>query len=165
MRTGKLLRLILMVGVAAEAVASESLVERLLGESAKIQTIRCDIRRDLAVEGSRTTTLSRIWFERPDRLRVDTVIPDARRIVVDGTTIYKWVEGMQEGVFIPLSEAPESDLTQVRKTPGKVDEHLQQLRGLAELELPPATVSRSGVPIYRRHRTPTPSSHWIKRDG
>jgi len=132
--------------------AAESFADRLLDDSGRIRTIRCDIRRETEVAGKRVTILSRVWFERPDRLRVDTVMPDTRRIVVDGTTIYKWIEGMAEGVAIPLAEAPESELVQVRKTPGTADEHLMRLRGVQESALPPG----DGFPVRRAFAPASP---------
>ena len=144
---------LVMVSCIVQGRAGEvSLAERLIKENERIRTIRCDIRRETDVDGKRMTTLSRVWFERPDRLRVETVMPDARRIVVDGTAIHKWIEGQAEGVRIPLADSPEGELLQVRKTPGMVDDHLMRLRGIAETELPPA----EGFPVRRAYKPPAP---------
>ncbi len=128
--------LVASVGLAGD-LATAPLVDRLLAENGKIRSIRCEIRRETEVGGTRLPTLSRVWFERPDRLRVETVTPDARRIVVDGQAIYKWIDGQAQGVRIPLAEAPESELIQVRRVPATADEHLMRLQGLPETVLPP----------------------------
>lgn len=157
MRMVGILCLVMASGIVQGRSGEESLAERLIKEDEKILTMRCDIRRETEVDGKRMTTLSRVWFERPDRLRVETVMPDARRIVVDGTAIHKWIGGQAEGVRIPLAEAPEGDLVQVRKTPGTVDEHLLRLRGIAETELPPA----EGFPVRRAYKPPEPHPYTV----
>lgn len=111
-------------------------VEQLIANHERIQTLRCDIRRETIVGGRRMQTLSRVWYQRPDRLRVETVMPDPRRILVDGNAIYKWVDGHSEGVRIPLSEAPAPELMQVRKVPGTAEDYLLRLQDAAEHVLP-----------------------------
>lgn len=149
------MRIVLMLGLVFAACIAygqsggDSLVDRQLAAYAAIRTVRCDIRRETDMDGKRINTLSRVWFQRPDRLRVETVTPAARRILVDGTAIYKWVDGDAEGVRIPLAEAAGNELLQVRKTPGTADEYLQPLRGLAEIELPGSgtfSIRRAYVP-------------------
>lgn len=157
MRIQQGLVMLVAAQVAMGSVAADPLAERLICESGKIRTMRCDVRRETDLDGKRVTILSRVWFERPDRLRVDTVMPDSRRIVVDGTTIYKWIGGMQEGVAIPLAEAPASELVQVRKTPGTADEHLMRLRGVAGSELPP----EDGLPVRRAFTPAEPHPYTI----
>lgn len=114
-----------------------SLVERLLADNARIRSVQCEIRRETEAGGSIVPTLSRVWFERPDRLRVETVTPHPRRIVVDGTAIHKWIDGHTNGVRILLAEAPEQELIQVRRTPATAEEYLLRLKGIPETSLPP----------------------------
>ncbi len=134
-----------------------SLVSELLEQSLQIETIRCDIRREADIDGRRTTTLSRVWFQRPDRLRVETVMPFSRCIVVDGTTIYKWVDGEAEGAQISLSDAPEEELRQVRRTPGTMDEHLMRLQSAREIKL----THSSAYPVRRGYETGSPHPYAI----
>jgi hypothetical protein len=97
-------------------------------------------------------TLSRVWYARPDRLRVETVSPEPRRILVDGISIHKWVEGHAEGVRIPLAEASEAELLQVRKVPGTAEDYLLRLRGVPERVLPPT----ESFPVRRGYAAPDP---------
>jgi len=129
-----------------------TLAERLIAAHEAIRTVRCDVRRETVVDGKRVNTLSRVWYERPDRLRVETVTPEPRRILVDGTTIYKWVEGHAEGVRIPLDEASEAERLQVRKVPGTAEDYLLRLRGVAEQALPPT----DAFPVRRGYESPEP---------
>lgn len=137
--------------------AAKPLVERLLEESGKIRSVQCEIRRETEVGGSTVRTLSRVWFERPDRLRVETASPVARRIVVDGKAIHKWVEGQAAGVRIPLADAGEWDLLQVRRVPATADEYLMQLKGVSETELPAA----DGFPVRRAYFPSSPHPYTV----
>jgi hypothetical protein len=141
----------------AEDTAATPLVDRLLEANAKIRTMRCEIRRETEAEGITVPTLSRVWFERSDRLHVETVTPDTRRIVVDGQTIYKWIDGQTNGVQIPLSEAPAPELIQVRRVPATAEEYLLRLRGIPESTLPP----KDGFPVRRAYTPPAPHPYTV----
>lgn len=133
------------------------LVDRLLAESAKIRSVQCEIRRETEVGGTVVRTLSRIWFERPDRLLVETVSPDARHILVDGKAIHKSIDGQATGVRIPLTGAPEPELIQVRRVPATADEYLLRLRGTPETTLPPEI----GFPVRRSYASPEPHPYTV----
>lgn len=121
---------------ACSPASAETMMEKLLVENQKIRTIQCEIRHETEVGGQVVRTLSRVWFERPDRLRVETVTPNLRRIVVDGKAIHKWMKGQEAGVRIPLAEASEWDLIQVRRVPATADEYLLRLKGVPATILP-----------------------------
>jgi hypothetical protein len=144
------------VGLAGEPMAMP-LADRLLAENGKILSVRCEIRRETEVGGTTVPTLSRVWFERSDRLRVETVTPDARRIVVDGKAIYKWIDGQKQGVRLPLAEAPGPELIQVRRVPGTAEEYLLRLRGLPETELP----AEAGFPVRRAYTPSAPHPYTV----
>ncbi len=148
--------LALVMVIAALSVRADSvtptLAEQLIVANEAITTVRCDIRRETLVDGRRVHTLSRVWYARPDRLRVETVTPEPRRILVDGTNIYKWVEGHAEGVRIPLAEAAEAELLQVRKVPGTAEDYLLRVRGVPEQVLPPT----DSFPVRRGYAAPEP---------
>jgi len=148
--------LVLMMVMAALSAGAETvaptLADQLIATNEAILTVRCDIRRETLVDGRRVHTLSRVWYSRPDRLRVETVTPEPRRILVDGTNIHKWVEGHAEGVRIPLAEASEAELLQVRKVPGTAEDYLLRLRGVPEQMLPPI----EGFPLRRGYESPEP---------
>ena len=153
-----LLAAALATGTAlAGELATKPLVDRLLAESESIRSVQCEIRRETEVKGTLVRTLSRVWFERPDRLRVETVSPNVRRIVVDGKAIYKWIDGQANGVRIPLAEAGEWDLFQVRRVPATADEYLLRLRGAPETILP----AEGGFPARRAYTPPTPHPYTV----
>lgn len=143
--------------VRAEDTTTLSLVERLLTENKKIQSVQCEIRRETEVGGTLVPTLSRVWFERSDRLHVETVTPSERRIVVDGKTIHKWIAGQTNGVLIPLADAPAQELLQVRRVPATAEEYLLQIRGSPETTLPP----EGGFPIRRAYTPSAPHPYTV----
>jgi hypothetical protein len=141
----------------AEDLASQALSDRLLAENEKIQSVQCEIHRETDVAGRAVQTLSRVWFQRPDRLRVETAAPEVRRIVVDGKAIHKWIDGQALGVRIPLAQAPEWDLLQVRRTPATADEYLLRLRGVPETTLPQA----EGFSVRRAYTPAAPHPYTV----
>ncbi len=153
------MRLILTIALAASAaVYAEpaqpgTLVDALIATNAKIETVRCEVRRETEVDGKLgPATLSRVWFQRGNLLRVETLSPQARRIVVDGTHIRKWIAGEPDGVQIPISDAPETEQLEVQRVPASGEEHLLRLRGAPETKLPP----QPGFPVRRGYTPPSP---------
>jgi hypothetical protein len=132
-----------MVALASSGlVAAEpepTLVDQLIRANKRIRSLQCDIRREVESGENIVTTLSRLSFKRGDRLRVETVTPTPRRIVVDGIAIHKWIKGHQKGVRIPLKGAPPPELLQVRRVPASGEEYLLRLKDAPETMLPPTT--------------------------
>lgn len=134
-----------------------TLVEDLIASCETIQTMRCDVRREVEVDGELQTSLSRVWFQRPDHLRVRAVSPQPRGIVVDGTAIYKWIEGQGGGVKIPLEEAPRAELIQVRRVPATGQEYLLHVQDRPETVLP----AQPGFPVRRGYAQPAPLPYTV----
>ncbi len=147
---------LILVLISATCLFAEkpqrTLAEDLIASYETVQTMRCDIRREVDVDGKLQTSLSRVWFQRPNRLRVDAVSPTPRGIVVDGATIYKWVKGQDHGVMIPMNEAPKAELIQVQRVPATGQEYLLHLEGLPETTLSP----QPGFPVRRGYAQPAP---------
>jgi len=127
----------LLFPILSQAQSPESWIDRLIAVHAPIQTLRCEIRRERTLEGKTTTRLSRVWYARGGRLRVESVTPLPTRVLADGTTIYKWLDGDPDGVRLPVSTAPENEKKQLRQVPGTAEEYLLRLEGAVEEELPP----------------------------
>lgn len=141
----------------AEEPVTVSLAENLITGNTRIKTMRCEIRREQAVDNGTLQMLSRVWYKRPDRLCVETVLPETRRIVADGTAVYKWIEGETNGVRLLIDGAPEAELIQVRKVPGTAEEYLMRLRGVPELVLP----ETDGFPVRRAYTPEAPHPYTI----
>ncbi len=115
--------------------AADSLVDQLLASYDAIETVTCEVRKDTTSDGSRIRMLSRVYFQRPDRIHVENVTPVPRRIVSDGVVFHSHVEGASRGYRCFVSELDESFLHTLRRVPGTAMDHLFRLRGAEETEL------------------------------
>mgnify|MGYP000079574565 CR=1 FL=1 len=122
---------------AARAGAGETLAERLLAAYDGVQSVACRIHKETTVGGRSVATLSRVFYQRPDRLHVDNYAPVRRTIVCDGTNFASYAQGDPRGFSRPVEKLDEDMLFQLRKVPGTAMDHLFKLRGLAETNLPP----------------------------
>ena len=133
----KLICALSLIAGWAGAVSAETLAERLLASYDPVKTVSCQVRKDSEAGGKTMRMLSRVYYEKPDRLHVDQPAPIPRRIVADGTTFYSYIEGDPRGFSRPVEKLSEEMLINLRKVPGTAMDHLMKLKGLAETNLPP----------------------------
>jgi outer membrane lipoprotein-sorting protein len=117
------------------ARASTNIVEKALADYDKVQTVSCEIRRTVESGAGRETFLSRVYFQRPDRLHVDNIAPLRRRIVADGTNFFSHVDGAPKGFSRPVSKLDAEHIISLRKVPGTAMDHLLRLKGLSPKHL------------------------------
>lgn len=115
---------------------AETLAARLLAGYEKIQTLTCELRKDVKGPSGTGRRLSRIYFQRPDMLHVDNATPIKRRIVADGTSLYSYIEGDPKGFYRPISDLDPEWLISLRNVPGSAVEHLLNIGAAAEIDLP-----------------------------
>lgn len=128
---------------------AETLVDSLLAGYNRIQSVSCEVRRDSESGGNKVRTLSRVYFQRPDHLHVESVSPFARRIVADGTNFFSYVTGDPKGFSRPIERLENDMLISLRKVPATAMDHLLRLKGMAETNLPPT----GDFPIRRAYDT------------
>ncbi len=137
-RMGAILSLTAALTVAAAAqVSAQTLVDTLLGGYDRIQSVTCEVVKDAESAGRTVRTLSRIYYQKPDRLHVENIAPVQRRILADGTNFFSFIEGEPKGFTRPINRLEPDLLISLRKVPGSPMEHLLRLKGLAETHLPP----------------------------
>ena len=108
-----------MAMLAAGAARGETVRERLLRSYDAIQSLSCEIRRDMPLpDGQTVRMLSRVYYQRPDRLHVENFSPVKRRIVSDGAVFRSYAEGAPQGFSRPVSELNEEMLRNLRSVPG-----------------------------------------------
>lgn len=127
---------LLGLGLAATSTPAESTVEKLIAMYDSVQSVQVEIRRDIASSGGSMRKLSRVYFQRPDHLHVESVTPPRRRIVADGTNFYSYIEGDPKGYSLPISKLDGDWLISLRQVPGTAMDHLLRLRGLPEEAVP-----------------------------
>ena len=85
--------LVAMAWMAGAALGGPVL-DRVLKSYDSIQTFSCEIRRDTPLpDGQTLRMLSRVYYQRPDRLHVENFSPVKRRIISDGTVFRSYAEG------------------------------------------------------------------------
>jgi hypothetical protein len=137
--------LIAVLGLLAAAAHAGTLADQLLAGYARIASVSCEIRKDSESSAGKVRMLSRVHYQRPDRLHVENVTPLPRRIVADGTNLYSYIEGDPRGFCRPIDRLDGDMLVELRKVPGTAMDHLLRLRGAAETRLEPAP----GFPVRR----------------
>ena len=139
-----------MLWPVSGALAEATLVDQLLAQYERIESVTCDLRRDVRQGEQTMRWLSRIEFQRPDRLHVENHAPLPRRIVSDGTTLFQHNQGQPRGFRRPVDELNAAMLNSLRRVPGTAMEHLARLRGLPEIELE----GEGDYPVRRAYETP-----------
>ena len=114
-------------------------VQALLDAFESVPHLSCEIRRDSSAPDQHDVrTLSRVFFERPDRLHSENILPFHRRTVCDGSVLRQYVDGLPRGFSRPVSALPQDMLVNLRMLPGSNANWLEPLRDLPETALPPA---------------------------
>ncbi len=121
---------------SAIACAAESVVDQLLTGYESLQSVSCEVRRTTDSASTKVLALSRVFFQKPDKLHVDNVTPLPRRIVADGITFFSYIEGDEKGFSRPVNKLDTDMLISLRKVPATAMDHLLRLRGITETNLP-----------------------------
>ena len=128
----KIFRVGLLVAVmGAGTLRAETVAEQLIAGYERVQSVSCEIRRDMETSARKMRWLSRVYFQRPDRLHVDNSAPLPRRIVADGTNFFSYAEGDRKGFSRPIAQLDTDMLISLRKIPGTAMDHLLRRRGYA----------------------------------
>ncbi len=127
---------IILVGWLAGSAQGETVRERVLQSYDPIQTLSCEIRRDTPLpEGDTLRMLSRVYYQRPNRLHVERFSPMKRRIVCDGIVFRSYTEGMAKGFSQPVAELDAEMLRNLQMVPGSGADMLDLLEGTTEVML------------------------------
>ena len=122
--------------LAAGAARGETVRERWLKSFDAVQSLSCEIRRDTPLpDGQTLRMLSRVHYQRPDRLLVENYSPVQRRIVSDGAVFRSHAEGAPQGFSRPVAELSEEMLRNLRMVPGSAANMIEVLEGTAEVPL------------------------------
>ena len=129
--------LILVLAPAAGARA-ETVLEKVLAPYDSVQSMSCEIRRDTPLpDGNTLRMLSRVYYQRPDKLHVENFSPVKRRTISDGTVFRQYTEGAPKGFSRPVAELDGEMLRNLRMVPGSAANMLEVLRGATEVPLEP----------------------------
>ncbi len=136
MKKAVFLALVLFHGLTTQVQAEKSLVETLLAGYEKVKTLSCEVRKKVVTPSDNVTFLSRVYYEREDKLHVQNISPLKRRIISNGKRLYNYMEGSPRGFSRPVAELDEKMTISLRKVPGTAMDHLMRLKGINEKILP-----------------------------
>lgn len=95
-----------------------SVVSNLVAEYSRVASVRCEVRREATAPEGTIRRLSRVLWERPDRLISETFSPLRRRVVSDGTHFFSHVDGDVLGFSRPVVELDEEMRRSLFVVPG-----------------------------------------------
>lgn len=120
----------------AGSAQADTVRERILRSYDAVTNLSCEIRRDTPLpDGGTLRRLSRVYYQRPDRLHVEGYSPFKRRIVCDGTVFRSYTEGAPQGFSRPVADLTPEMLRNLRIVPGSPADVLDMLDGTEELPL------------------------------
>lgn len=119
------------------SIRAQTLAERLASPYTAVTSMTCTVRKQVMTQGREALHLSRVWFARPDRLRVESLLPVKRLIIADGLDLYYHIAGDSCGLKRAIPDLGEDMRVEIRRVPGTAMEHLLRLLGLPEVALPP----------------------------
>jgi len=123
-----------LVGLLTGPLQAETVLERVLQPYDAVSNLSCEIRRDSPLpDGKTLRMLSRVYYQRPDRLHVERFSPVKRRIVSDGTVFRSHTEGMPKGFSRPVDELDVEMTRNLRMVPGSAANVLEMLDGAMEV--------------------------------
>lgn len=130
---------LMLVTLMVSGVRAETTLMRIKTPYDAIQSLSCEVRRDTPLPGGGSARmLSRVYFQRGDRMHVTTSTPLQRRIVCDGTNFRTHIEGMAKGYGVPVGQLDDEMLGNLRSVPGSPEMALRQLVDATEVPLEPA---------------------------
>jgi outer membrane lipoprotein-sorting protein len=130
--------LAMAMAVGLGTARAQGVLEKVLGAYDRVDSMSCDVRRDMPLpDGQTLRMLSRVYFQRPDKLHVENFSPVKRRIVSDGTVFRSYTEGAAKGFSRPVTELDAEMLASLRMVPGSSANVLEPLRGAEETLLEP----------------------------
>jgi len=141
-----------LILLSATAYAGEA-VDRLLDEYAKIETVSCQIRRTKEGPAGKIKFLSRVYWTYQNQLHAEGITPVKRRTIIDGKQLWQYADGDPKGFSRPINDLSEQMVISMKMVPGTAMDHLLQLKGLEEAELPPneAAARRIGLQAEQQY--------------
>lgn len=144
---------LLTLGICSMTNA-ETRVDQLIVSYDSVKSVTCEVRKETEAKGGpKVRMLSRVHYEKEDKLHVETFSPIRRRIIANGKTLYSFIDGDPKGYKKPVEELDREWQISLRKVPGTPMDHLLRLKGVEEFELPAEKPfkSRFGYKVPNRY--------------
>ena len=80
-------------------MAAELTLEQFCRSYTNIHTVSCMVRKTTELQGHTAKMLSRVYYQRPDRLHVENIVPLRRRIPLRRHTLLPDAGWLAQGLF------------------------------------------------------------------
>ena len=153
---GSLVRILaacLLAWMAAISVARGeelTLARRLCAEYEKLDSVSCEMQKTISSGRGSIKWLSRIFYQKGDRIHVENVAPEQRRIISDGKVLYYYASGDRRGYSKAVSDLPPEWMISLHAIPGTPMDHLLKLKDTPEIVLEATPV----YPLRRAYQAP-----------
>ena len=111
-------------------VPATNVLDAVHARYAAVSNVLCTVRRSVLIggkDGGSGESVSRIVWQRGDKLNVQRISPERRRTVIDGATVWTASDGQESPVSFPVSEQLPSQAANLRAVPGSPEEVLSVL--------------------------------------
>lgn len=132
------------------AAPATTLAQKLCSEYEKINSVSCEVHKTVSTEGKSAKWLSRVFYRKDNRIHVENVTPDKRRIIADGKTLYYYANGAQRGYRESVTNLPPEMALSLHTVPGSPMDHLLKLKDLPETVLE----GTADLPVRRAYQAP-----------
>ena len=140
-----------LLGTTVARAGSDSLADRLCARYDAVKTLSCQTRKTTMVDNEGVTMLSRVYYQQPNLLNVETISPLHRRIVSDGQALYLHQTNSLHGFSRPLGKLDADMRMLIGAIAATPLDHILYLRGNSETTLPPLP----GLPLRRGYAAGT----------
>lgn len=126
--------------------APATLAQRLLQQYRQIESVSCDVRREVITPEGTIRWLSRVYFRQTNQLHAANAAPLPRLIIADGSIMYQHTAGSERGFRRPVEDLDANMRINLERVPGTLMDHLIRLEDTPETSLEPtphATIRRA----------------------
>jgi outer membrane lipoprotein-sorting protein len=130
-----ILAMVATASLAGTSLAGNKTIEDIIKQYAKIDSVSCIVSRAISFNDKDVRLLSRVYYERPNKLHVQQTAPLQRRIVCDGTNFFYYIKGDPKGYSNPVDKLSHKQIIELEKIPGSSEDILYRLLELTPKQL------------------------------
>jgi len=116
-----------------------TLVQTLLNQYAAIESVACDVRRDVTTPDGTIRWLSRVYYRKENQLHAANARPQPRLIIADGNHMYQHTANEPRGFKRAIDDLDRNMRINLKRIPGTIMEHLLRLKDTPETVLEPSS--------------------------
>lgn len=131
-----LLTMTLTAALAGTTMAGNTTIDNIIKQYSKINSVSCMVSRTIVFNEQETRLLSRVYYEKPNKLHVQQTVPFDRKIICDGTNFFYYIKGDPKGYSQQVDKLSEKQTIELQKIPGSPEDILYHLIEIVPKKLP-----------------------------